>query len=495
MLVRGVLSADECANIIASATPKFLRTGRDYPRNYRDNDRAIHDDPQLAQRIFERIRPFLPSRLTDDRGAPWRLVGLNERFRFCRYQNGQRFCIHRDGAHARGPEERSRLTVMLYLNDATEFMGGATRFFASRSCDSQLLGLVRPETGTAVIFDHDLWHDGEAVTRGTKVVMRTDVMYVGEPAADHPGSIADRAGSCVLRGHTGYVWSVVARRDGTVATGSRDRTIRLWRRSEGAWQEQQRLEAHQASVATLAEAADGALWSGSRDRTIRRWTANGSDVVGEHEGAVLCLVALTDGRVASSGADGTIRLWSPHGSSVAALHGHQGWVWALAPLHGHRLASASEDGTIRLWCLSKMTEIARTKIRGSVPTALAARGDELACGHDAGQISRWQATPHGQPRLRQLAEAFAHEGAVSTIVYLGNHRIASGGEDDVVRITELQSMSSRIAHSHRAFVRSLALLPGGLLASGGYDCLVRIWSATSNHRVVHGCGDVRGIVR
>src|SRR5262249_12052277 len=144
-LVRRALRPDECANITAATTPSFVKTGRDYPRNYRNNDRAIHDDAMLAKRLFDRIRALLPDRLTDGRGASWRLKGLNERFRLCRYRNGQRFSVHRDGAHARAPDERSLLTVMLYLNDAAEFVGGSTRFFASRSSDARLLGLVRPE--------------------------------------------------------------------------------------------------------------------------------------------------------------------------------------------------------------------------------------------------------------------------------------------------------------------------------------------------------------
>jgi len=312
-LVRRVLSPNECTNIIEATTPRFVRTGHDYPQNYRNNDRAIHDDAMLAKRLFDRIRALLPDRLTDGAGASWRLKGLNERFRLCRYRNGQLFSVHRDGAHARDPDERSLLTVMLYLNDAAEFIGGSTRFFASRSSDAQLLGVVRPEVGTAVVFDHELWHDGEAVTSGTKVVMRTDVMYVRESPVHVVQEAAAIPGQQIFHGHTGYVWTVVARADGGLATGSRDRTIRLWGRDAGAWREQGRLLGHEASVTSLAEAADGVLWSGSRDRTIRRWTADRSHVAGRHEGAVLCLAALPDGRVASSGADGAIVIWSVMG--------------------------------------------------------------------------------------------------------------------------------------------------------------------------------------
>ncbi len=57
------------------------------------------------------------------------LVGLNTRFRACRYQGGQSFRIHRDGAYAAEPGVRSHLTLQLYLDDDPARAGGHTRFF------------------------------------------------------------------------------------------------------------------------------------------------------------------------------------------------------------------------------------------------------------------------------------------------------------------------------------------------------------------------------
>lgn len=64
----------------------------------------------------------------------------------------------------------SRLTLLVYLNDG--FEGGATDFrdFA-----------VTPRTGDALLFVHDTWHEGQAVTRGHKYVLRSDVMYADGP--------------------------------------------------------------------------------------------------------------------------------------------------------------------------------------------------------------------------------------------------------------------------------------------------------------------------
>lgn len=469
-LLRGVFSRGECAQIIHEAEEAgFQAMGGDYPPSYRDNDRRVRDDAVLGEAVFARIRPFLPERLVDASGEAWRLHGLNPRFRFCRYRGGQRFCIHRDGAYARSPEVRSRLTCMLYLNDSGEFSGGATRYYAERTEDSGLLGVVRPEAGTLIVFDHELWHDGEAVTSGTKYVMRTDVLYERESLGH--GDTAE-----VLTGHQGYVWHVLARRDGSLATASRDGTVRLWSASGDTWRQDAVLTGHTASVVALAEDREGRLWSASRDRTVRRWAAGSSQLIGHHEGAVLCLAALPSGHMASGGADGVIRVWSAQGAPLGVLHGHTGWVWALVPLEGGRLASASEDGTVRLWNLETLREASSPVRMGAPVRALAALpSGGLLSGQSTGELSMWQLveTPHLALEPRGCRRV--HSGAVCSIAPLRDGRVASGGEDDGIHVTRLPDFTALASHRHAGFVRSLAVLPGERLASASYDTTVRLW--------------------
>jgi hypothetical protein len=150
-LVDDALTAEACTSIVDEATRSgFSLTAVDYPPSYRDNDRAVVTDAALAAALFGRLGNVLPSELVDARtGARQRLVGLNERFRLCRYQNGQSFRIHQDGAHARAPGVRSRLTLQVYLDDGCT--GGTTRFYAARH--GALLGADVPQTGRAVVFD------------------------------------------------------------------------------------------------------------------------------------------------------------------------------------------------------------------------------------------------------------------------------------------------------------------------------------------------------
>src|SRR5260221_8580183 len=86
LAVFGALDAATCRELALGATSEGFRpTGADYPPSYRDNDRLVRDDPDLARRLFDRLKAALPQTIVDSDGVRWRLVGLNERFRFCRY--------------------------------------------------------------------------------------------------------------------------------------------------------------------------------------------------------------------------------------------------------------------------------------------------------------------------------------------------------------------------------------------------------------------------
>lgn len=131
----------------------------------RNNTRVMVDDPKLAEWLFERARPLLPESLS----GGWQLVGLNERLRYYRYDPGQKFAPHYDGYFERNRLERSHLTFMIYLNDG--FEGGETKFLEKDR------PVITPKQGSALIFVHRQLHEGAALLKGRKYVLRTDVMY------------------------------------------------------------------------------------------------------------------------------------------------------------------------------------------------------------------------------------------------------------------------------------------------------------------------------
>lgn len=171
-LIHDFLSPEECAAFINRSeelgyldAPITTSGGFVMRKDVRDNERVIVDDVNLAAQWFERARPFLV-----DTWMYWKLAGLNERFRYYRYDVGQRFAAHTDGYFERDNGERSQFTIMVYLNgDCT---GGTTNFYLG-----ERVLRVQPQAGAALVFVHKYLHEGAPVESGRKYVLRTDVMY------------------------------------------------------------------------------------------------------------------------------------------------------------------------------------------------------------------------------------------------------------------------------------------------------------------------------
>ena len=173
LTVEDFFSPDECAQYIALSegagygdAPVRTRLGEIMRQDVRNNARVVWDDTELAASLWERIREYVPSPLFGREA-----IGLNERFRFYRYDAGQTFKPHYDGFFKRDNGEKSQVTFMIYLNE--EFDGGATRFDIKRVGDFDVV----PRTGMALLFYHNLLHEGAPVIAGRKYVLRTDVMY------------------------------------------------------------------------------------------------------------------------------------------------------------------------------------------------------------------------------------------------------------------------------------------------------------------------------
>jgi prolyl 4-hydroxylase len=135
--------------------------GKKIIADVRNNQRILWSDEILAGKLWNRVKEFVPEKIGNSKA-----IGLNELFRFYKYEPGQKFKKHIDESFIRNDEEASYYTFMIYLNDGYE--GGETTF------DNLV---VKGEKGMAIIFLHSLPHEGAEVIKGVKYVLRTDIMY------------------------------------------------------------------------------------------------------------------------------------------------------------------------------------------------------------------------------------------------------------------------------------------------------------------------------
>ncbi|KAL9658607.1 hypothetical protein ABK040_006144 [Willaertia magna] len=158
-------------------------------KRIRDSQRILTDCPKEVMKIFnERIERYLPLTV-DIFGNEWLLrsgTPVNERFRFNKYEVGQKFGPHFDAGYTKNRNEMTQLTIIYYLND--NFKGGETTFFpgnkryANEEEGTMKEVKIKPKTGMASVFfqngklNHR--HEGSPVIEGVKYIIRSDIVYV-----------------------------------------------------------------------------------------------------------------------------------------------------------------------------------------------------------------------------------------------------------------------------------------------------------------------------
>lgn len=192
-----VLAPDECRRLVElTEMLGYLEDAAvSLPRRIRHNHNVVWvTDSETDALIWQRVA-HLANRNPELYGhkSP---VGLNARFRFYRYEEGDYFDFHTDGSWPGSrvidgelvtnayPDRHSLMTFLIFLND--DFSGGATRFrvpLGGGRGDPHRDVDVRTPMGGVLCFPHGLHplhcvHSSEPVTRGVKYIIRTDMLFL-----------------------------------------------------------------------------------------------------------------------------------------------------------------------------------------------------------------------------------------------------------------------------------------------------------------------------
>ncbi|KAL0489787.1 prolyl 4-hydroxylase [Acrasis kona] len=196
-LLEDVLTNEECKYYIEQSELLGYETlNKEYPKEYRDNDRVLVKSFDLAEQLYNKVFKSNVQFFDDLRRSEikpfgfknegiWVPTNLNEVIKFAKYQPGAKFRPHMDNCVAKGPDDRSIFTVIIYLNN--DFEGGGTKFhqrpkgelpFIDDSTqDSTSSSNIKPEAGSVLLFNHDVLHEGLQVIKGTKYIMKCELMF------------------------------------------------------------------------------------------------------------------------------------------------------------------------------------------------------------------------------------------------------------------------------------------------------------------------------
>ena len=212
-ILRHVLTPEECSHFISVASEDGHLVDLSHNAKYRNMKRGIGDSALVAKVIYDRIRPHLSevievnamtSSIHQDYGGAshgfWKPYGINDHLRFGYYTPGGHFAPHYDGEYKINSRNKSLQTCQLYLNG--NFKGGGINFIGAnqelyqdpngRFCaeEKNIIQRIKPEPGLAVIFNHKLMHEGEAledsVDNPKKFFMRSEIMFRNEQPTGKP---------------------------------------------------------------------------------------------------------------------------------------------------------------------------------------------------------------------------------------------------------------------------------------------------------------------
>lgn len=436
-LIRGFLSEPECSELVKiDTTSGFTPANDKYPKSYRTNQRYWEDDFNLAKHFSDRL-VSIGEKEEALSSIPEGYHGLNERFRYCKYSEGETFSNHLDGHYFRGNNIESKMTFLLYLNDG--YAGGETNFYSDKD-KSELLFSYQGKVGDVLIFDHDIWHEGSAVLSGTKYILRSDLLFDSKTHSEN---------------HLGYVWSLTATDEILISTG-RDKSIRSWDNKMNALHE---ANYHEASVLKVVS-NDDYLYSTGRDGFICKATLNLDLIVKQFSTHATGLdLTLLNRDVASVGSDGYLRLWDDNLNSLHETKAHNGWAWCVSHFRGDLLVSAGDDGFYRIWD-STLTLLDEFDLCAGAIRCMTIFDEHIFIGTEIGTVLKANLSNGGIEESMQ-----AHSGIVRDLKVVDG-KLYSAGEDFKVNKISLDFCNVETIYEGLNFMTCVEELSGNVLVSG-----------------------------
>ena len=302
-----------------------------------------------------------------------------------------------------------------------------------------------------------------------------------------------------IDGHTSLITSVSFSPDGkTIASGSRDKTIKLWNTINGKLLTtiDDKKYGHKDFINHVNFSPNGkTIASASKDKTVKLWNIRDVNNVklikefNQHKDSVWYVTFSPNGKfIASASRDKSIKVWNSKGIELETFEGHTDVVSSVSfNADNQTIASGSVDGTIRIWQSQRYKTTSLPKIllghnKGVYDVSFSPDGTMIASGSEDGTIKLWQYL-----NSRLIKTIPGNGSPVYGISFSPDgNTIASAHKNKTVNIWKTSDGKLLLKlRGHDDEVNKVKFSHDGkTIATASRDATVKIWNST-NGNLIH----------
>ena len=271
-----------------------------------------------------------------------------------------------------------------------------------------------------------------------------------------------------ITGKNNKINDVLQTKDEKIIIGNEDGKIRVYNKESS---NEKILSEHKGAVRALCLLDKERLASGSADKTIKIWCLREYkclNTLKEHTNAIINLCLLSGDKLGSCSFR-EILVYDEHLKEQYRITEHQNWVRALICMDKERYASCSDDGIVKIYDKHFRTLFTFKDHDNSVMTICYLRDGRIASGDSTGKMIVWS------KNFSFVKEIKEHEDAVNHIIQLKDGRIVSCSADKKIIIWDLDFKCLSIFNEHSDSVNKLSPLREGGFVSVGSDKIINFW--------------------
>jgi WD40 repeat protein len=332
---------------------------------------------------------------------------------------------------------------------------------------------------------HEYNHLAKHIDIVTCIAVHPDDLLIASGSSDRTIKIWDIKGNLrqTLTGHAHWVTGLSFSRNGKyLVSSSRDGTIRLWKMNRSTKlyfdRPDQILKDHQAPVLDVKFSPMDAIFAScGEDTKIRLWKEDGTlfnTFNGGHHKWVSCLCFSPDGqRIVTGSSDRTLIVWNINGTLIRTIKAHDSFIEDIdiSP-SGRIIASVSRGRDIKLW-----------NMEGDLLTVLESHTDKVlgVRFHPQGKylvsVSSDRTVKVWDTKGNLLKTLYGHKGGVHSVCFnINGDTVITGSQDAIMKFWRVNgnSLSWLIGHSDE--VNCIAFSSDHrFIATASNDCMIKIW--------------------